>query len=106
MSTPHPSNDPPVDPARRLAELRGRWVAQYGTRVAAQLDPDRRYSLVRVGSDEYAFTDYDRFTRALRHVWDSQLVPEPLPAVLGSELLDVASSLQAVNPDLDDLPES
>jgi hypothetical protein len=105
MSTPDPSHHQPVESERLLAELRERWMAQYGPRVAAELEPDRRYSLVRVGSAEYAFTEYDRFVRALHHTWDSQLVPEHLPSVTGSELLDVAPNLQAVDPDLDDLPE-
>jgi hypothetical protein len=106
MSTPDPSDQRPVESDRLLAELRDRWIAQYGPRVAAQLEPDRRYSLVRVGSAEYAFTEYDRFIRALRHTWDSQLVTEHLPSVIGSKLLAVASNLRAVDPDLDDLPES
>ena len=78
MSTPDPSHHQPVESERLLAELRERWMAQYGPRVAAELEPDRRYSLVRVGSAEYAFTEYDRFVRALHHTWDSQLVPEHL----------------------------
>jgi hypothetical protein len=106
MSTPDPSNHPRFKRDRSVAKLRERWIAQYGQRVAAQLEPDRRYSLVRVGSDEYAFTDYERYVRMLRRVWDSQLVPEPLASVLGSELLNVAPRLRAVDPDPDDLAES
>jgi hypothetical protein len=106
MSTPHPSDDPRFAKGDRLAELRERWTDRYGPRVAARLQPDRRYSLVRVGADEYAFTDYERFVRALRHLWDSQLVFEQIPSATGSELLDVAASLRAVDPEPGDLPDS
>jgi len=106
MSTPDPHNHDPIGSDRQLAELRERWTARYGPLVAAQLKPDRRYSLVRVGSAAYAFTNYDRYVHALSDVWGSQLVPETLPSVVGSKLLDVAPNLQAVDPDLDDLRRS
>jgi hypothetical protein len=106
MSTPDPHHHRASERDRRVAALRARWMAQYGPQVAARLEPDRRYSLVRVGSVEYAFTDYDGFVRGLGNIWGAQLVPEPLPSVIGSKLLDVAPNLQAVDPDLDDLPES
>jgi hypothetical protein len=103
MSAPDPHDDRPIEGDRRLADLRERWIAHYGPKVAAQLEPDRRYSLVRVGTAEYAFADYERYVRALRHLWDSQLVPQPLPGVIGSKLLDVAPNLKAVDPNPDDL---
>lgn len=103
MSTPNPHDDKLPGSDRRLAELRERWIARYGPVVAMQLEPDRRYSLLRVGSAEYAFTDHDRYVRALRSVWGSRLVPEPLKAVMGSELLEAAPSLRAVDPDPNDL---
>jgi hypothetical protein len=106
MSTPHPSDDPRFVKGERLVELRERWTRRYGSRVAAQLEPDRRYSLVRVGDDEYAFGDYERFVRALRHAWDSQLAFEQLPSALGSDLLDVAARLRAVDPQPGELPDA
>jgi hypothetical protein len=74
--------------------------------VSEQLDPDRRYSLFRVGSVEYAFTSYEAFSRALRHAWAAHLVPEPLPSAGGEALLEIAPNLQAVDPDLSDLRPS
>jgi hypothetical protein len=103
MSSPQPRNPDHLGGDPRLAELRKRWIARYGTRVAARLEPDRRYSLVKVGAAEYAFTDYDRYVAALKHVWSAELVPEPRPSAVGSELLEVAPNLRAVDPDLDDL---
>jgi hypothetical protein len=85
MSTPDPSDHPAVNPASP--------------------EPERRYSLVRVGSAVYAFSDYDRFVRGLRHLWDSQLVPETLPSATGAELRDIAN-LRVVDPELDDLPDA
>jgi hypothetical protein len=106
MSTPIPSDDPEQGSDRELSELRERWTEQYGASVAARLEPNRRYALVSDGTNEYAFTDYDRYVRALRRLWDSDLVPELLPSVLGSRLLDVAPRLRALDPDPDDLSES
>lgn len=103
MSTPNPHDHDPIGSDRRLAELREHWSARYGPLVAMQLEPDRRYSLVRVGSAEYAFTDHDRYVRALRDAWDARLVLEPLPSAMGSELPDVAPNLKAVDPEPDDL---
>jgi hypothetical protein len=101
MATPHPQ--PPNDGDQRFAELRRRWIDRYGRLVAAQLEPDRRYSLIRVGSAEYAYTSYSHHVRALGQAWSSGLVPEPLPSTLGSELLDVAPNLKGVDADLDDV---
>jgi hypothetical protein len=102
MSSPQPQNPDPIGGDVRLARLRERWTARYGARVAAQLEPDRRYSLVKVGAAEYAFTSYDRYVAALKHVWSAELVPEPRPSAVGTELLEVAPNLVGVDPDLDD----
>jgi hypothetical protein len=80
-----------------------RWLDSYGRLVAEQLAPDRRYSLVRVGEVEFAFTDFDAYVRALSQVWDAGLVPEPLATALGRDLPGVAPRLQGVNVDLGDL---
>jgi hypothetical protein len=101
MATPHPQ--PPKDGDQRLAELRRRWIDRYGRLVAAQLEPDRRYSLIRIGSSEYAYTSYSHHVRALGQAWSAGLVPEPLPRTLGSELLAVAPNLKSVDADLDEV---
>jgi hypothetical protein len=103
MSTPLPHNPDELGGDPRLARLRERWIAQYGAGVAARLEPDRRYSLVEVGATQYAFTSYDRYVAALKHVWSADQVPEPRPSALGSELIEVAPNLCALDPDLDDL---
>lgn len=46
-------------------------------------------------------TSYDRYVAALKHVWSAGLVPEALPSASGSQLLEVAPNLRAVDPDLD-----
>jgi hypothetical protein len=104
MSTPQPHNPDPIGSDPRLARLREGWIARYGPDVAARLEPDRRYSLVKVGAAEYAFTTYDRYVAALKRVWSAEQVPEPRPSALGSELIEVAPNLRAIDPDLDDLP--
>ena len=63
------------------------------------------YSLVRIGSAEYAYTSYSRYVRALDHAWSVGLVPEPLPSTIGSEMLNVAPNLRGVDADLTDLPK-
>jgi hypothetical protein len=68
-----------------------------------RLEPDRRYSLVKVGDHVYAFSNHDRYVAALKHVWSADLVPEPLPSALGSALHEVAPNLRGVDPDIDDL---
>jgi hypothetical protein len=103
MSTPQPHNHDRLGSDPRAARLRERWTARYGAAVASRLEADRRYSLIKVGEAEYAFSSYDRYVAALKHVWSAELVPEPLPSAVGSELLEVAPNLRAVDPDLDDL---
>jgi hypothetical protein len=70
--------------------------------IARRLEPDRRYSLVRVGDAEYAFTSYDRYVAALKHVWREGQIPEALPSATGSRLLEIAPNLRAIDPDLDE----
>jgi hypothetical protein len=100
MSASQPDDIPRTPSDGPHHELRRAWQARYGPLVAEQLDPDCRYSLVRVGSVEYAFTRYESYVRALRHTWDGGLVPEPLPSVGAEALLDIAPNLHAVDPDL------
>lgn len=103
MPTPKPHDHDNSGGDRRLAELRERWTASYGPLVAMQLEPERRYSLVRVGAAEYAFTDHDRYIRSLRHAWGAWLGAEPLRSATGAELPEVAPNLKAVDPDPDDV---
>jgi hypothetical protein len=100
MATPDPHHQSHVDDERRLAELRRQWTDRYGPEVARQLEPDRRYSLVRVGSVEYAYTGYSQLLRALGEVWSAGLVPQPLPSAMGSDLLDAAPNLNGVDSEL------
>lgn len=93
----------PLEKHRPTLDLQERWVELYGPLVAAQLEPDRRYSVVRIGSVEFAYTDTDRFVRALREAWDAGYVPEPRPSCLGTELADVAPRLRGVDCGLGDV---
>lgn len=102
MSARQPDDHDPPATDQPAAPLRERWVARYGVEVAGRLEPDRRYSLVRVGDAEYAFTSYDRYVAALKHAWRAGLVPETLPSASGSRLLEVAPNLRAIDPDLDE----
>jgi hypothetical protein len=68
--------------------------------LARQLEPFRRYSIVRVGSAEFAYTRYDQFVQALAQAWDVGLVPEPRPSALGRELPEAAPLLRGVDLDL------
>lgn len=106
MSASNPERGDPAEPDPRRTKLRAAWRARYGPVVAEQIDPDRSYSLIRVGAVEYAFTSYDAYVRALKHVWGAELIPEPLPNSVGAKLLDVAPNLHAVDPDLDDVRRS
>ena len=103
ISSPDPHQPVPRASDPRLAELQERWRARFGPRVAMELEPDRRYSVVRIGSSEYAFRDHGRYVRVLRDAWSGGFVPEPLPSAMGRELLDVAPNLRAVDPDPEDV---
>jgi hypothetical protein len=82
------------------------WIDQYGPLVAKQLEPEQRYSLVKVGAAEFAYTTYDRYVRALGQVWSAGLVPESLGTVDASKLLEIAPNLRAVDAELDELQAS
>jgi hypothetical protein len=74
--------------------------------LAELLEPTRRYSLIRGGAVEFAYTDHDRYVRALKNLWSAGLVPHPLPAVDGSQLLEASPNLRSVDADLTDLQAS
>ena len=84
----------------RLDELRGEWAEIYGELVAAQLEPDRRYTLLRLGAAEFAYTTFEHYLRALGQGWAAGLVPEPLPTAEGRRLAQVAPRLRGVDTDL------
>jgi hypothetical protein len=83
-----------------------RWIDQYGHALAGRLEPERRYSLLKVGTAEFAYTTYDHYVTALDQVWRAGFVPEPLGLVEGSRLLDVAPNLRDINADLGNLQAS
>ena len=82
------------------AHVRERWAAAYGPLLAGQLEPARRYSILRVGTAEFAYTGYDQFVQALKQAWAVGLVPELRPSALGRDLPDVAPGLRGVDSDL------
>jgi hypothetical protein len=86
--------------------LHERWIDRYGPVLAEQLQPDTRYSLVRLGAAEFAYTTYDGYVRALGQAWSAGFVPQPLGLVEGSRLLEVAPNLRAVDADLSDVQPS
>lgn len=83
-----------------------RWTDQYGHALARRIEPERRYSLLRVGAAEFAYTTYERYVRALDQAWAAGFVPEQLGLVEGSKLLDVAPNLRDIDADLADLQAS
>jgi hypothetical protein len=82
------------------------WIDRYGPLVADQIDADRRYSLVKVGALEFAYSTYEGYVRALREAWDAGFVPEPLGSAEGSRVLEAAPNLVAVDAELSDLQTS
>jgi hypothetical protein len=82
------------------------WAERNEMLLAELLEPSRRYSLFRVGAVEFAYTQHDRYVRALSQVWSAGLVPHPLPSVDGTRLLEAAPNLRAVDADLSGLRAS
>lgn len=90
----------PDDERRLRKEAEERWRETYEPEVAEKLRWDQRYSILRIGGSEYAFTDYDRYVAALRAAWAAGLVPDHGPSsVPGIDLPDVAPSLRGVDVD-------
>ena len=83
-----------------------RWTDQYGQALAGRREPERRYSLLRVGATEFAYTTYEKYVRALDQAWAAGFVPEQLGLVEGSKLLDVAPNLRDIDADVADLQAS
>lgn len=80
--------------------LRDRWTAAYGRLLAMQLEPGRRYSMLKVGAAEFAYTRYDQFVEALAEMWAAGRSVEQRPSVLGRELPDAAPGLRGIDSDL------
>jgi hypothetical protein len=70
------------------------------------LEPDRRYSLVKIGAALFAYSDFGRYLRALGQAWQCGLVLEPLPSALGRELRQLAAGVRGVDADLTGLGAS
>lgn len=85
---------------------RALWADRNELLLRELLEPCRRYSLFRVGAVEFAYTDHDRYVRALGQVWSAGLVPHPLASVDGTRLLEAAPNLRAVDADLSGLRAS
>jgi hypothetical protein len=86
--------------------VRQAWVDRYGPLVGEQLQPTQRYSLLRVGAAEFAYSTYERYVSALAQAWDAGLVPQSLRAVDGAQLLEAAPNLRGVDLDLTGLQAS
>jgi hypothetical protein len=86
--------------------LRERWIDHYGPLLAGQLHPECRYSVVRIGTAEFAYTSYNAYVRALGQAWRAGFIPHPLGAVAGERLLEIAPNLRGVDADLTSLQAS
>jgi hypothetical protein len=84
----------------RIEEAHRRLREIYGAEIASRVRPDVRYSIIRIGESEFAFSDYDGYVAALRAAWAAGLVPDHGPSsVLGIDLPAVAPGLRDVDPD-------
>ena len=94
----------PVRPNRRGESERDheRLLDAYGNFLAAQIEPERRYSLIRVPGAEFAYTNYTQYARALGDAWAAGFIPETPPAVVGRALPGAAPRLLGVDSDLAD----
>ena len=93
----------PVRPPSARVSIHEQWTQAYGSLVAEQLHPERCYTLIRVGSVEFAYTHYERYLRALGQAWAAGFVPDPRPSECGRDLPTVAPNLQGVDLDLGEL---
>ena len=91
-----------TDERRRAAEAEERWRdAGYATEVIDRLHWDRRYSVLKIGELELAYSDYRGFVAALHAAWDAGYVPAAgHSSVRGADLPDAAPSLSGVDVDL------
>jgi hypothetical protein len=98
----------PRKDTRRFGEGRWQQVAEqrwqqagYPLEVVERLRWDRRYSIIRIGESDFAFSGYDGYIAALSAAWEAGFVPHHGPSrVRGIDLPEVASSLRGVDIDL------
>jgi hypothetical protein len=82
-------------------EAEARWRAAYEPDVAETLEVDRRYSIIRLGSTELAFSEYELYVSALNGAWAAGFIPDHGPSsVPGCDLPDVAPSLRGADVDI------
>jgi hypothetical protein len=72
-------------------------------RSARDASPRVRYSVMRVGQADFAYSDHDLYVRALGQAWDAGLVPEPRPSVAAADLRTELPRLRGIDIDLGDL---
>jgi hypothetical protein len=96
----------PIEKGKTPVSLQEQWISQYGPLVAEQLRPEARYTLIRIGSAEFASTNADHYRRGLAQAWAAGFVPDPLPTATGRDLVQAAPNLRGVDLDLTDLSEA
>lgn len=74
--------------------------------MTKQIEAERRYSLVKVGALELAYSTYEGYVRALGEAWDAGFLPEPLGSAMGSQLVEAAPNLVAVDAEFSDVQAS
>jgi hypothetical protein len=88
-------------PGERGARPEERWRAIYDPEVAEMLHVNCRYSIVRLGSTEFAFSDYGLYVSALKLAWAAGFIPDHGPSsVPGADLPEVAPSLRGADVDI------
>jgi len=86
--------------AGERSELEEALTDAYGLSLARDIDPSRRYSIVTVGSFQFAFSTYETYMHGLEQIWEAGLVGEPAPSAFGHQLPGAAPNLRAIDPDL------
>jgi len=91
-----------MEDRRRAHEAKEGWrEAGYPAEVIASLRWDQRYSIIRIGTREYAFSRYSDYIAGLRAAWAVGLVPDQGPSsVPGIALPEIAGSLKGVDVDV------
>lgn len=82
-----------------MHEARERWRnAGYPPQVIESLRWDRRYSLIRIGGSDFAFSRPALYVAALRTAWAAGFAPDQGPgSILGIDLPEVTSCLRGVD---------
>ena len=77
--------------------------SDYGLHSSRAPEADLRYTRVRIGVAEFAFTSYESYVAALQQAWRAGFVPEPRGSGRGAEPGDAVPTLRSVDSDLGDL---